>query len=921
MNGIKNHTKLKGLLTFIAIVFVISALAFVKFYSEYLEVLEVGKNFVSIYIKNLNTKIAAYFITTLLVFIVCYIQLIIARVCLINAGVKQPILENNLILFLICAGIGLISGLFLSDELSSAFLLFTHSIPFNLNDPIFYKDISYYVFSRPFLLIITECVTTYWILMMIITGVVYFISYIKPGERTLVDLAECKPIINHITVNIVIFMLIKAVTVTITAQDMLVDNFSNYTGVGFVGEYVWLNYYRICPYLMLVITGLVIYFVRKRNIKFAAVSFASYFIIYLIAFVTAFVVDAVYVSPNESKVEEKYIKYNIDYTRKAYNIDDVVETEYKINNSYTKDDIVKIEPIAENIRTVDLNATLTATNQLQSLRSYYKFKDLDIAVYNIKGDNKTVILGARELDNANNTEILSSYINKKYKYTHGYGVVMTSINSVTSQGEPDYLIKDINQAKNDGIPYIAQPRIYFGETDSENVIVNSRIREIDYSEGNVDYEFDYDGNAGIGLNFLNRLVFAIKTGDLKMLVSNQITDNSRLLLNRNILDRVSLIAPFLKIDNDPHVVITDSGKLIWVVDAYTTSNQFPYAQSYDGINYVRNSVKVTVDAYDGTVKFYIIDDTDPIVMAYNNTYPDLFEKKELPDEIFKKSRYPEWLFKAQCEMYSKYHTKSPSTFYNKSDMYSIASEKYNNEIKQMEPYYNMMQLDEFNNKEPELIFMLPYTLYNRENMVAWIAAGNTKENYGKIVCYKYPKNYNIYGPLQIENMIDNDAEISKELTLWNSGGSTVIRGNLLVIPAMGGILYIEPVYINSENQASIPALKKMIAVFGDNVVMADDLKTALTKVFSKDIAGIYQTNSEISTDLPDTEINEIKKQITDIYITLEQSVKDGDWILFGETMQEMKGIVDEFKVYDLTPDTTIEENNNFEEKDLTNESN
>ncbi len=895
----KSKSKLKIVLISVLFVLAVVFSLLVKFYGDYIEIAEIGNQFLDVYFKELVTGAVVYLISAFVMFLIIYIQLVIARKCLGKSGVKQPVLEKNRIVLPICIAISLFAALFLNNELSSDFLLFRNAQSFNLNDPLFYKDVGFYVFTRPFIQMCCESLTYLWTIMLILIVITYAVSYFKFDERTLIDLAKCKPIVNHLAVNVVIYMLIKAIEVTLSAYDLLFSEFSGYTGAGFVDSIIWMNYYKIAPFLIMIITILVIIFVKKNKIKPAIIAFASYFVIFMLTTVTSFVVDAIYVAPNESKVEEQYIKNHVEYTKKAYNIDDVIETEYKINNSFKTEDIASFATTIDNIRIVDIDATLTATDQIQGLRSYYDFKDLDIAVYNIDGKDRAVILGVRELEKSN-MDGKSSYINEKFRYTHGFGAVMASINSVTSQGEPDYIIKDLTQTETKGVPYIKQPRVYFGETDNEAVIVNSKLREIDYSEGDIDFEFDYDGQAGVKLNFINKLVLAFKTADMKLLVSNQVTSNSRMLINRNILERVKTVAPFLTIDNDPHIVITNDGKLVWVIDAYTTTDKYPYSQPYENsFNYIRNSVKITVDAYDGTTKFYIIDNTDPIVNVYKNIYPSLFENEQLPDDIFEKTKYPENLFVIQSKMYQRYHTSSPVTFYNKSDMYTIASEKYNNEIKEMKPYYNIMKLEEFNPDKPEMIFMLPYTLYSRENMVAWIAAGNSKDNYGKLVCYKYPKNYNIYGPLQIENMIDNDSEISKELTLWNSGGSTVIRGNILVIPVMGSILYIEPVYINSENQASIPVLKRMIAVFGDNIAMEENLQGALKKVFAKDLSSVYKevdgnVVENVENDLTDIS-NETINKITDAYIKIEEAAKEGDWEAFGIGMEALKDAVNELR--------------------------
>ena len=915
MSKLNLKQKINAIIVSAVFILIAAFVGIIKFYGDYLEINEIGSNFVSVYVKNITTNIVVYLTSAIVMFLIIYIQVIIVRICLEKSGVKQPILEKKRFVLPVCLTVSLFAAFFLNNQISTDFLLFSNSQSFNVNDPLFFKDVGFYVFTRPFIQIICESITFLWSIMLVLIVVLYASSYIKFGERTLIDLAKCRPIINHLAINVVLFMFIKAIELVFGASDLLFSEFSGYAGAGFVGANIWLNYYRLAPILMMIITVLVIVFVKRNMIKPALISFASYFVIYMLTFTISIAVDSIYVSPNESKVEEQYLKYHIEYTQKAYNIDDVVETEYMINNNFKASEVPNFSETINNIRIVDMDATLKATDQLQGLRSYYDFSDLDVAVYNVKNKDRAVILGVRELDKSKMDKQTSTYVNETFRYTHGYGAVMASINSVTNQGEPDYIIKDLTQQAQNGIPYISQPRIYFGETDNNPVVVNSKIREIDYSEGDTDYEFDYDGTAGVKLDFFNKLILSLRYADLKLIFSNQVTNESRMLLNKNIIKRVQKVAPFLKIDEDPHIVITNDGKLLWVVDAYTVTDKYPYSQLYEkSFNYIRNSVKITIDAYDGTTKFYIIDKTDPIINAYNAIYPLLFEKDELPEDIFNKTKYPEWLFVVQSKMYQRYHTKSPSTFYNKSDMFTVASEKYNNEIKEMKPYYNIMQLNEFNKDKAEMIFMLPYTLYNRENMVAWIAAGNSKDNYGKLVCYKYPKNYNVYGPLQIENMIDNDSEISKELTLWNSGGSTVIRGNILVIPVMGNILYIEPVYINSENQASIPVLKRMIAVFGDNIAMEETLENALKKVFAKDINNIYHENTEedISQEIVDDNYisDDNIKKIVAAYEKIENAAKEGKWDVFGEGLNELKEVVEV-----INPEASDSENANDENLD------
>ncbi len=881
-----------GIILAVVLAFLISG---VKIYGDYLEIKEIGEKYVSVYMTNVIAEMLSFAAVFFTVLVLMLVQLAIVRRVLFSLNAGNSNLNRTSLFATISLVAAFLSAISLSDDIASSFLMMKNYTAFNLSDPVFFKDIGYYVFTRPFISLVFNRFLGIWLTITFVVAAAYFMLYIRFGETTVIDLVKNSKITNHIITNIVIYIILNSFYMWVSAQGILLDEFAGgLTGAGFVLANIKLTYYRVAPFFAFVITILVILFFKKKQTKNAIITFGSYFVLLLVVEIAAVGAHMFYVSPNEVKVEEKYIENNIKYTRKAYGIDNVLETDYEISNRVDSNPAENANSTIDNIRIIGVSETLTATNQLQGLRNYYKFNDLDIGVYNINGSKRAVAVGVREIDKNNLDSSAKNYINEKFRYTHGYGAVMASINSVSAQGEPDYYIKDMVQEKKEGVPYITQPRIYFGEVVEDDVIVNTKISEIDYSEGTKDHEFNYDGKAGIKLNAANRLFLSLKNADFRMLVSNQISPESKILTNRNITQRARIIAPFLKYDADPQPVINDEGKIIWVTDAYTVTDKFPYSQYTDeGYNYIRNSVKVTVDAYDGTVKFYITDKTDPIVATYRKIYPSLFEEEEFPRELAEKIMYPEYLFNVQCRMYAQYHATSPSTFYNKSDMYAVANEKYDEDIRSMVPYYNLVRLEEFGN-EAEFIGMLPYTLYNRENMVSWIAVGNEGNNYGKLVCYKFPKNYNIYGPLQIENIIDNDSEISKELTLWNSGGTNVLRGNLLVIPIFKGLLYIEPVYLSSNNQASLPALKRIIAVFGDSVAMEPTVGEALAKVFAGNMQsgdGIYEEVEVPEEETDESTVSDFAPQLSSAYERLEKSAQSGDWEEFGKALAELKEII------------------------------
>lgn len=892
---------IKGIITVI-IAAVVLAIAFLsaKILVDYYEIKEIGWNFVSAYFTNILAKVIT--IGAIFVFAVVFagINTFVAKSKMVKLGINNEFTLKKFNKFWTILVASLVFAMMVDGDLYKELLLAINSVSFDVADPIFYMDIGYYVFKRPMILSALNIVTLLIVFTTVYMFILYSSQYLKFGERTFVDMAREKRIVSHILFNVVLLMIVGAFATLLHAQDVLTSEFAGLTGGGFTDINVVLNYHKVVPVLMSVVLVLTVVFVKKGKLKNAVICIGAYALVALLVNVVSLAVDLFYVSPNEIAVESKYIQHNIDYTKKAYGLDNVTETEYSVNTSATKENVLSNEDTIRNIRVMDFGASLTATNQLQGIRNYYEFKDLDVGVYNIDGKEKAVALGAREIQKKNLDKSAQNYINEKFRYTHGYGVVMMSFNQVTPQGEPYYLIKDINQANSKGVPTITQPRIYFGQLDNDEVIVNTKTREIDYSEGNEDKEFDYDGKAGIKLNFFNRILFALETGDFRMMIANQITPESRLLLNTNVTDRINKVAPFLHLDTDPQLVIDDDGKIKWVVDGFTKTDKYPYSQMTDGYNYIRNSVKAVVDAYDGTLNLYIIDKTDPVIMAYKRMYPTLFEESDIPKSIMDKCIYPESLFTLQSKIYAQYHSNKPETFYNKSDLYTIANEKYESEIKPVNPYYNLIQLDEFNRNNAELVLMLPYTLYNRENMVSWIAVGNKGDNYGKFVSYKFPQNVNIYGPLQIENLIDNDPDISKELTLWDSGGSKVIRGNLMVIPVNGTILYIEPVYLTSDNQASIPAVKRVIAACGNKLVMEETIEKALAKLFETTITmevsdeALVQENESEEDEIPYVTDETIQK-IIDSYEKLEEAATTNDWVNFGNSMEEMKNAIDALK--------------------------
>ncbi len=849
--------------------------------TEYLQIKEIGDKYTSVFWTNFNVKIATQIFSLIIVFAVILISTLVLRKTLLSMSQNVFFLKKKLPIVLITFIISFFVSSLIRESFYNRFLLFANSISFHQADPIFNQDLGYYIFQRPFLMILIESFSLVWLIQIIYVLALYVVLYISTGTRTVRDLINEKGIVIHNIFNIVIYFLIKAGTYKFMSEEILYSTIGEVLGAGYTDVTVWLSYYKVAPILLIFIVSLTIFFVLRGKIKQAVVSVAIFPITWIVVLLASAVVQGLVVSPNEAAVEEPYLNHNINYTRNAYHLNDIIEEEFPVSNNLTLEDIAQNSQTINNIRITDYPATLTILNQLQGIRNYYRFEDTDVATYDINGTPTAVFAGVRELNKENLPDGTKTYINMKQRYTHGFGLVMNPVNQITAQGHPVFTIKNIPPKSIEGAPEIAQPRIYFGELTNDYVIVNSKIKELDYSEGQEDVEFSYDGKAGIKLGFLNRLIFAINYGDIRLLVSSSITSDSKLMLNRNIIERVRRVAPFLTYDPDPYIVITDEGRLKWVVDVYTTSEYYPYSQPYRGINYVRNSAKAIVDAYDGSVEFYITDETDPIINVYNDIYPKLFNTDSLPTDIAKHIRYPQLMFKIQAEIFKRYHMTNPMAFYYNTDYWNISKEKYRGQIKDVEPYYNLMKLPKVEGDE-ELVLMIPYTLTNKDNMVAWLAVRSEGDQYGKMVLYKFPKGINVYGTMQIENRIDQEPDISREMTLWDQGGSAVIRGNLLVIPVNNSILYVEPVYITADNESSLPEMKRVVVAYGEQIVMERTLDDALKAIFG--------TKRPVITDTGE-DVQSLIERALSTFENYKISLQENEWENSGKNLKDLDDVM------------------------------
>jgi uncharacterized membrane protein (UPF0182 family) len=587
------------------------------------------------------------------------------------------------------------------------------------------------------------------------------------------------------------------------------------------------------------------------------------------------------VLPNEIVLERPYLEHNIRYTRQAYRLDNIEDREFPVGGDLSQADLKKNNLTVKNIRLWDHAPLLQTYSQLQEIRTYYKFIDVDNDRYNINDEYRQVMLSARELS----YPALPSrtWVNEHLTYTHGYGVVLGPVNRVTREGLPEFFIKDIPPVATTPIQ-IKRPEIYYGEQSNEYVFVRAKRPEFDYPVGDKNVYARYQGTGGVPLTFLRKVLYAIRFGSMTILLSNDITSESRVMYHRRIKERVGKIIPFVRLDADPYLVITREGRLVWMLDGYTVTDRYPYSEPVEGLgNYV--------DAYDGTVRLYISDEKDPIIRSYGAIFPGVFAPlASMPDDLKFHMRYPQGMLTIQALMYRAYHMQDPQVFYNKEDLWSIPGKMSGGTEQEMEPYYTIMKLPE--GVKEEFILMLPFTPSNKSNMSAWMAARCDAHHYGKLIVYNFPKQRLVYGPQQIEARIDQDTEISKQLSLWNQGGSQVIRGSLLAIPIEQSILYVEPLYLAAE-KGQLPELKRVIVAFGNAIAMEENLELSLQRIFGGEMTRdtVVPIEDSMAGAVPVKSDRDIALEALRHYRRAQELLRMNNWSGYGEELQKMDNLL------------------------------
>lgn len=724
-------------------------------------------------------------------------------------------------------------------------------------DPIFGKSINFYLLTLPAWQFVTGLLLALTVLACLIA--VFFI-FLTGSTRMLAGRrARCISMPwRGFSIAFGCLLLILAMRAYIARFERLFEEHTIFSGVTYTDAHIMLpGMLAVCAALVVgaAITTMNVVAVPRARWLLAAI--APVAVCYLVLQISGWYVSSFIVKPNELVREQPFIAHNIGMTRQAYGLDRLAQREFPAETTVEAADPTNNQATLQNIRLWDWRALQDTLRQIQEIRTYYDFPDIDIDRYEINGAMRQVMLAARELNVEKLPESSRNWINEKLIYTHGYGITMNPVNAFTTEGLPTLVLSNMPIHSTVSSIVVKRPGIYFGELTNTDVYVKTRQQEFNYPQGQTNSLTSYEGNGGIVLgSFFRRLLIASDRGDLtKLPFSDDINAQSRLLMRRNVRDRVAALAPFLTYDSDPYIVVGGDGRLSWILDAFTTSDSYPYSSHYSlggtPINYMRNSVKVVIDAYDGSTTFYVFDPRDPIIAAYRQIFPALFkDAAAMPPDLRKHVRYPELLLKLQAAAYGLYHMTDPQVFYNREDLWTVASEVGMDESGQqrtqsMEPNFVLMRLP--GETAVEFVEILPFTPANRNNLIGWIAGRSDGEKYGTSVVYDFPKTKLVDGPLQIEARIDQNAQLSGQLTLWNQQGSHVRRGTLLVIPCGHALLYAEPIYLQAE-RSPMPELRLVVLALQDRLAYGPTFDSAMRSLFGGEASSLSGTTAPVEAE-------------------------------------------------------------------------
>ena len=895
----KKKNKLRKILVIVAIL-ILCICIYISYRGESLEIVDIGEQYIGVLENNLLYR---YIIMTVL-FIASFISIYCTN-RIIKKNLEEffkeekkelPKLLNKSLAFILAIIVSsFTSGMFIQKT-----MLFCNATWFGINDPVFNSDIGFYMFQKPLYELIILSFIVLVIGLIIYSFIYYIIVFNKYFDGISKETLKKSNILKQITTSIMLIVIGIALFIIINTQGIVSDKFLQINteetktyiyGAGITDSTIKVWGYRLLSVIMIISVFIAIQEFKQKKTKKVIISLLAVPAYLIALFIIMFGFQMIFVEPNQLDREKTFIADSISYTKKAYNIE-IDEADINNTGTITLSESKQNNDILSNIPIVSSDITLNTLTAFQKSTGYYSYREPIISRYNTNGNEELVYISPREIL-ANETR---SYDNKTYEYTHGYGAIITSATEVDENGNLIYIQKDFND--NSQIIQIIEPRIYFGlETNSTIVTNSSNKKEFDYPiTSTQSAEYSYTGDAGLKLNFIDRLILAVKEKDVKLALSNNVTNESKILINRNIIRRAKKILPYLIYDENPYIVVTDDGRLNWILDAYTVSNQYPYAQksniTYDNsrneINYIRNSVKVIIDAYNGTTNFYLTDKTDPIAMAYNNMYPDLFKDiEEVPSSIAEHFVYPEFLYNIQANILKMYHDITPDVLYRGDDGWDIATYSSSAIVTtgtHISPYYTMLKTPDSETSTFGLV--LPYTLEDKQSLIAYLV-GSANGNEQKLKLYKFSEDSNIIGPMQLDKQLQQDEYIAKEVATITLTGTRIVK-NVLVIPIENTLLYVEALYQIPLNEAQgVPTLEKVIVASGNKVAIGDNLNKALKNLLSE-----YATNVEVeNTDTIDGLIEAIIKANNN----LEQSNNTNDWEQIGKDINKLQSLVSQLE--------------------------
>lgn len=888
----KKHKKDKTRM-FLVLAFLVlfAGISYIVLRGSYLEYLELGQKYVSVFSTNLKYRYTIMAVN----FVVLYLMLYLT-----NRGIKKglkpffekekktmPKLPNKSLSLVISA----ITSFVVSSMLTQKLMLIMSGASFGTQDPLFGLDIAYYVFQKPVLEFFAFYFIVLFVGLSIYMALYYVIVFNRYFDGVEGSMLKESLFMKKLTRNILLIIIGVAVLTILNTQSMMfgkiitINENTDIIGAGMTEATVKLWGYIIFAFVIIIFAYRALRYFKqgKTNKVLKNLAIIPGYLVALFIVMMSF--DLLYVNSNELDKEKEYIAENIKNTKNAYDIN-IEESNIEDSGTITNSEVEENSNIINNIPIVSKDSVLKTLEDSQTVTGHFLYPNVNMAKYKINGKDQLVYLAPREIASTGRT-----YNNKTYEYTHGNGEIITSATQINQTGNVQYIQKDIAGA--DEQINITEPRIYFGTETKETIATNTKNKqEYDYTDENgTDYTSQYNGQAGLKLGFLDRLILGITKGDINLAFSSQITSDSKILINREVTKRAKKALPYLIYDENPYTVVTNEGKIVWVVDAYTTTNCYPYSQytsiEHDGIkekiNYIRNSVKVIIDAYDGTMTYYITDRTDPIAMAYRNIYPDLFTSldEQIPEDISEHMVYPEFLYNVQAKILKIYHNVKPDVLYRADDVWDIAKYNSSKSTKStgtyMEPYYTMVKT----NDGDQLGLVQLYTPDEKQNIRAYLV-GNTKNGENKLKLYKFSSDSNIVGPMQLDKQIEEDETISAELEALNVTGTKLTK-QMIAVPINNTLLYVEPVYQTMLNESEVPLLKKVIVASGNKVAIGDDLQKALTNLQSKYAVDIEVENTDDVEGLIDAIIKANKN--------LDESNQNNDWEMMGKDVKKLQDLI------------------------------